>query len=62
MAIHPGFREQARILIVVVCLAFVFAAATVWWSGQWSAAIVLIALIGAAATIRCSTGGHVSAR
>jgi hypothetical protein len=45
----PYHHTQRGILIVVVCLASaVFAAATVWRSGQWSAAIVLIALIAAA--------------
>jgi hypothetical protein len=45
----PYRHTQRGILIVVVCLASaVLAAATVWRSGQWSAAIVPIALIAAA--------------
>ena len=46
MAYH---YTQRGILIVVVCLAFaVLAASTVWRSGQWSAAIILIALVSRA--------------
>ena len=45
----PYHQTQRGILIVVVCLAFaVLAAATVWRSGQWSAAVTLIALVAAA--------------
>ena len=45
----PYHHTQRGILIVVVCLAFaVLAAATVWRSGHWSAAVTLIALVAAA--------------
>jgi hypothetical protein len=45
----PYHHTQRGILIVVVCLAFALLnAATVWRSGQWSAAIILITLIAIA--------------
>ena len=45
----PYHHTQRAILVVAVCLASaVFAAATVWQSGQWPAGIVPIALIAAA--------------
>jgi hypothetical protein len=45
----PYNHTQRGILIVVVCLALaVLPAVTVWRSGQWTAAIILIALIAAA--------------